>query len=194
MGRFINADAFTSTGQGMLGNNMFAYCNNNPVNKTDPLGLWTISISGAMSGTLGLGISVSFGFAFDGQGNIDWQYSYAVPGVDETMMLGLIGAGAGIAIQYTKAKTVKNLYGPATYVGASAGPGWYIGGDMVSFSDASAHEMTTDGFQFVAGIGFGIDVHVIESYTRSVIQNNKSSQNSNSGAGRNRAMYEAMLY
>ena len=30
MGRFINADAYTSTGQGILGNNMFAYCLNNP--------------------------------------------------------------------------------------------------------------------------------------------------------------------
>ena len=30
-GRFLNADAFVSTGQGLLGNNMFAYCNNNPV-------------------------------------------------------------------------------------------------------------------------------------------------------------------
>lgn len=27
MGRFINADEFTSTGQGLTGNNMFAYCN-----------------------------------------------------------------------------------------------------------------------------------------------------------------------
>lgn len=35
MGRFINADAFAATGQGLLGNNMFAYCNNNPVNYTD---------------------------------------------------------------------------------------------------------------------------------------------------------------
>ena len=35
IGRFINADAFTSTGQGILGNNMFAYCNNNPVNLSD---------------------------------------------------------------------------------------------------------------------------------------------------------------
>ncbi len=31
MGRFLNADALVSTGQGLLGNNMFAYCNNNPV-------------------------------------------------------------------------------------------------------------------------------------------------------------------
>ena len=31
MGRFINADAYTSTGQGILGNNMFAYCENRPI-------------------------------------------------------------------------------------------------------------------------------------------------------------------
>ena len=35
VGRFINADAFTSTGQGILGNNMFAYCNNCPVKYKD---------------------------------------------------------------------------------------------------------------------------------------------------------------
>ena len=38
IGRFINADVFTSTGQGLLGNNMFAYCLNNPVNSYDPTG------------------------------------------------------------------------------------------------------------------------------------------------------------
>ncbi len=38
LGRFINADAYTSTGQGILGNNMFAYCNNNPVVGYDPTG------------------------------------------------------------------------------------------------------------------------------------------------------------
>ena len=37
-GRFLNADVYTSTGQGILGNNMFAYCGNNPVNRTDPTG------------------------------------------------------------------------------------------------------------------------------------------------------------
>ena len=33
--RFINADAYVSTGQGALGTNMFAYCGNNPVNRVD---------------------------------------------------------------------------------------------------------------------------------------------------------------
>ena len=38
VGRFINADVMISTGQGLLGNNMFAYCNNNPVSLADPSG------------------------------------------------------------------------------------------------------------------------------------------------------------
>ena len=33
--RFINADGYVSTGQGLTGYNMFAYCNNNPVNYVD---------------------------------------------------------------------------------------------------------------------------------------------------------------
>ena len=41
-GRFLNADSFVSTGQGMLGNNMFAYCLNNPTNAIDPTGFATI--------------------------------------------------------------------------------------------------------------------------------------------------------
>ena len=36
--RFINADSAAATGQGLLGNNMFAYCNNNPVVRQDNSG------------------------------------------------------------------------------------------------------------------------------------------------------------
>ena len=38
IGRFINADSYVSTGQGVLGFNMFAYCRNNPVNRVDAWG------------------------------------------------------------------------------------------------------------------------------------------------------------
>ena len=38
VGRWINADGYVSTGQGVLGNNMFAYCGNNPVNRVDHTG------------------------------------------------------------------------------------------------------------------------------------------------------------
>lgn len=38
IGRFISADSYVSTGQGFVGFNMFAYCNNNPINYFDPTG------------------------------------------------------------------------------------------------------------------------------------------------------------
>ena len=37
-GRFLNTDSSISTGQGLLGNNMYAYCLNNPANGCDPCG------------------------------------------------------------------------------------------------------------------------------------------------------------
>lgn len=43
--RFINADGYVSTGQGILGHNMFAYCGNNPVMRIDPNGEgWILAI------------------------------------------------------------------------------------------------------------------------------------------------------
>ena len=49
--RFLNADGLVSTGQGILGNNMFAYCGNNPVNFFDPTGQF-LEILGAISNAL----------------------------------------------------------------------------------------------------------------------------------------------
>ena len=39
-GRFISPDCYVSTGQGLLGNNMYLYCNNNPIMGIDPTGEW----------------------------------------------------------------------------------------------------------------------------------------------------------
>ena len=44
-GRFISADGYLSTGQGILGYNMFAYCGNSPVLRTDYTGeIWVSAI------------------------------------------------------------------------------------------------------------------------------------------------------
>ena len=44
LARFINADVLVSTGQGILGNNMFAYCLNSPILRKDVLGNTSVDI------------------------------------------------------------------------------------------------------------------------------------------------------
>ena len=55
IGRFINADSYASTdATGLLSTNMFAYCENNPVNRSDPDGeLWAQFAVGIASQYLG---------------------------------------------------------------------------------------------------------------------------------------------
>lgn len=59
MGRFLNADGYISTGQGLLGSNMFAYCHNNPINLCD---IYGESISAATIltalGTVAIGLGI----------------------------------------------------------------------------------------------------------------------------------------
>ena len=55
VGRFINADIYVSTGQGVLGHNMYAYCGNNPVARADDQGdswkdVFRIGITAALVG------------------------------------------------------------------------------------------------------------------------------------------------
>ena len=59
LGRFINADNYPSTGQGLTGNNMFAYCGNNPVSRNDTSGtLWgTAILTAAVVGGLLSGVA-----------------------------------------------------------------------------------------------------------------------------------------
>lgn len=72
MMRFINADGYVSTGQGLNGNNMYAYCNNNPVMYVDPNGefliptLLTIASSAVATGIFTTTTAVATGVAIGG--------------------------------------------------------------------------------------------------------------------------------
>ena len=72
-GRFINADVYASTGQGVLGHNMFAYCNNNPVNHFDsdgnsPLQVAMLVIFGVVGFAFADWVARSLGLAPKGKG------------------------------------------------------------------------------------------------------------------------------
>ena len=105
---------------------------------------------------------------FDDEGNIDWQWSYSVPGVNDTASVGVLDAGGGVSFQYTNRDTVYDLYGPATYAGVSGGAGWYVGADFISFSKPSDINARLDGFQFSLGYGVGVDAHIVVTDTRPI--------------------------
>ena len=51
IGRFINADTYTTTdADGLLSTNLFAYCENNPINRSDPNGEWVHVLVGGLIG------------------------------------------------------------------------------------------------------------------------------------------------
>ena len=91
IGRFISSDVFVSTGQGLLGNNMYCYCLNNPVNYTDMSGEVAISImvaaivGGAIAG--GVISTTSYIYTTKQQGE-DLQFK-------EGAVIFLVGAIAG---------------------------------------------------------------------------------------------------
>ena len=54
LSRFMNADSIPDTGTGVVGTNIFAYCNNNPVGFIDPDGKKPFSISKIMKRVVSL--------------------------------------------------------------------------------------------------------------------------------------------
>ena len=96
MGRFINADTFTSTGQGILGNNMFAYCGNNPVARVDSSGeIWHIA-AGAIAGA---GFGVITKIITNKISGERWNSGLGTAAVAGAVSGGLAASGAGLAAQ-----------------------------------------------------------------------------------------------
>ena len=54
LSRFMNADSMADTGTGVVGTNMFAYCNNSPIVLVDPDGKKPFSISKIMKRVVSL--------------------------------------------------------------------------------------------------------------------------------------------
>ena len=102
--RFINADTYLSTGQGILGHNMFTYCGNNPVNYCDSSGRFFFTLLGAVIGAAAGYIDAFIAGEDPIKGAIAGGVSGAIAGagvdigVIITVSTGGIGAGLAAAV------------------------------------------------------------------------------------------------
>ena len=123
--RFINADGYVSTGQGVIGNNMFAYCNNNPVMGYDPTGEYCVAnkdgtdtnylddwlIEGAGAGGYG-GTGNYFGYGTSYYSYSIRNYSSATNNLRYYNVVGAVSVNDGMATSnsgYLNFKTNQDL-------------------------------------------------------------------------------------
>ena len=104
IGRWLSLDKYVSTGQGLSGYNMFAYCGNDPVNRADPTGeaWWHWAIAAGVVVACAAAVVITAGGA--------------LPGI---AAVASVAAGAAAA---TTASTVAAgaFIGSATVLGAAA--------------------------------------------------------------------------
>lgn len=144
-GRFINADAYVSTGQGLSGNNMFAYCGNNPTNRCDCSGDcwhngWGWLTAGFIdcdecrkttqatvrstslyvsASAFGYSVSASIDLGYDSEGDIQLFTTTS----QEYGSFGLPSASVGMSTGVYGMPDVSNLEGETRYTGTSmSGP------------------------------------------------------------------------
>ena len=145
VGRFLNADALVATGQGLVGNNMFVYCLNNPISFVDSSGTcsynkitgeWCdcgrgdcpssasfLPFTASMGVALGLGIgplamSVQFSIVTDAYGASELQISYSVPSIFSTGLPSVEEMLADISSDTPKFKFGFSFAGSMTFTNA----------------------------------------------------------------------------
>ena len=158
LGRFINADSYASTdATGLLSANMFAYCENDPVNGSDPNGEWVhIAIGAAMGAVTG----IITGYMSAKRAGMDYSLFMAVTdGLSGAASGALAASGVGLvgqiignaAIEVTKG--IVNGQRSANEMIENALNGvtnGLIGGKGASYGNANS--ITTSGEQLLKRI------------------------------------------
>ena len=106
--RFINADTYTNTDTGFIGQNMFAYCNNSPAQYSDADGTFICTATGAIIG----GVLGALNAAYNG----DSVWKGALVGAATGALAG-IGADAAIATGGVGAVAFAAVTGAASNAG-----------------------------------------------------------------------------
>lgn len=155
-GRFISSDGLIGIDGEILSTNMYAYCQNDPVNSVDPFGFWVASILGFTFQASGINsLSLSIWWVFDGKGN---QGLLITAGIG----IGLASASFSWSPFFSWRKTIYDLKGISGSAGVSGGELLNLGADILWDDDGVL------GFQLNIGVGASatfVDGHISACFT-----------------------------
>ncbi len=147
VGRFLNADSQLNEQDGPTGFNLFAYCKNNPINRTDANGKW----SGWATAGLIVGAALCIAAVTVltcGVGTATLAGAIAVGAAKGALIGATVGAVAGAGVGYAVTGTLEGaVTGAAIGFGAGAVIGAVVGGSVGanSWYNARALEFTNPG-------------------------------------------------
>ncbi len=128
VGRFINADIYVSTGQGVLGHNMYAYCGNNPVARADDEGeFWNIVVGAVIGAVLSAATQV-INNAIAGEDLLDGVGTAALTGAASG---ALAASGVGLVVSVAGNAAISMAGNAANQVIENKGFGNFDVGDML---------------------------------------------------------------
>ena len=198
--RFISADVYMSTGQGVLGGNMWAYCGNNPVNRYEVDGKFWNIVVGAVLGTVVGAVTA----AINGQNVLVGAAAGLVSGTIAGATLGVglaVAAGASAAIGTGATAVIAGL-------GFSAAGGAFgsvvgeiineVGNGQELNGEAIAREAALGAIFNTVGFGLGSLSSMAfkgpNIVGKGIIQGMKTSTQAMSGCEKAVAMYTSAMF
>jgi RHS repeat-associated protein len=159
-GRWLSRDPIGEIGDTY--GNVYVYVGGDPLNRRDPLGLWTVNVgfSGSINvpliGPVGGGAGGFYGVVCDGTQCATYS------GTDYGVGAGA-GGSAGVQFGGSNARRVCDLSGPFLFGAASAGEG-----DVVGVEGYHGNGVT--GFNLFEGVGGGTPVSATGGVSTTTIQ------------------------
>ena len=172
--RFVNADGYFQSGNGILDTNMNAYCRNNPIMNLDFTGMVVFSVSLSLNLGCVFGYGDGMALVFDGDGNVALQKTFCYTDFTNPSYLNVVGgASIGVGGSFSciwDAENIQDLEeNQTTQLGGTFGPSWYAGLDAVWVDN---HTMPLSGVSFSGGVGVGAELHVQRPRSFNIISYN----------------------
>lgn len=147
LGRWLSRNPLRNA-ERKQGANLYRHVMNDPINRLDPLGLWTFSLGISGNGQFGiLNLNVNIGFVVDGHGHFGFYDTGAAGAGAGT------GVSAGVSLAGSNGDSICDLAGPFGYGsgGGGAGPDIAIDG----FTGPGSHGQNVSGGGLTIGVGAG---------------------------------------